>query len=69
MGRKVASTDLGIVNFSSFLMAAVSPLIAGGLYEGAGVEAALFYVAGLFGVAAFILALLPLKGQAGDGAS
>lgn len=69
VGPEVASTGLGIVSFSSFLMAAVSSLIAGGLYEGAGVEVALFYVAGLFGVAALIFALLPLAGRAAEQAS
>ncbi len=69
VGREVATTGLGFVAFSSFLMAAVSSLIAGGLYEGAGVDAALYYVAGLFGVAALIFALLPLTGPAGDRAS
>ena len=63
VGRDVATTGLGIVAFSSYLMAAVSSLIAGGLYEGAGVEVALYYVAGLFGLAAVILALLPLNGR------
>ena len=47
-------------------MAAVSSLIAGGLYEGAGVEVALYYVAGLFGLSALILALLPLTGPTGS---
>ena len=64
VGREVATTGLGIVNFSSFLMAAVSSLIAGGLYEGAGVDVALYYVAGLFGLSALILALLPLTRRA-----
>ncbi len=69
VGREVATTGLGIVNFSSFLMAAVSSLLAGGLYGGAGVEVALYYVAGLFGVAALVFALLPLTGRTGDRAS
>lgn len=67
VGREVATTGLGIVAFSSFLMAATSSLIAGGLYEEAGVEVALFYVAGLFGAGALILAALPLAGRGEEG--
>ena len=36
---EVASTGLGFVSFVGSLMAVVSPLIAGGLYEGVGFEA------------------------------
>ena len=49
---EVASTGLGIVSFVGSLMAVVSPLVAGGLYEGVGFEAVVYYVAGLFGLAA-----------------
>ncbi len=65
VGREVATTGLGIVSFSGFLMAAVSALIAGGLYEAVGVEAALYYVAALFALAALVFASLPLTGRAG----
>ena len=60
VGRDVASTALGLISFASFCMAALSPLIAGGLYQSIGVDAALLYVAILFGVAAVLFAALPL---------
>lgn len=63
VGREVATTGLGIVNFSSFMMAAASSLIVGGLYEAVSVDAALYYIAGLFAVAALVFAILPLRAQ------
>lgn len=66
VGREVASTALGLTSFIAFIMSAASPLIAGALYEFAGIDATLYYVGGLFGLAAVVMALLPLKasGQA-----
>ena len=61
VGREVATTGLGVVAFASFLMAATSPLIAGAIYEAAGFQAGLYYIAGLFALAAVIFALLPLS--------
>ena len=61
VGREVATTGLGVVAFASFLMAATSPLIAGAIYDTAGFDAALYYIAGLFAVAALVFALLPLS--------
>ena len=56
---EVASTGLGFVSFVGSLMAVVSPLIAGGLYEGIGFEAVVYYVAGLFGLAAVVFVVAP----------
>ncbi len=61
VGREVATTGLGVVAFASFLMAATSPLIAGAIYETAGFQAGLYYIAGLFALAAVLFALLPLS--------
>ena len=61
VGREVATTGLGIVAFSAFVMSASSSLIAGGLYETVGVNAAWYYVAALFGLSAVIFGLLPLN--------
>jgi len=61
VGREIATTALGIVAFFSFLMAAASPLIAAGLYESMGLDAALYYVAALFAASAIILVLVPLS--------
>ena len=64
VGRDVATTGLGVVAFASFLMAATSPLIAGAIYETAGFQAGLYYIAGLFALAAVVFALLPLSRRA-----
>ncbi len=61
VGREVASTGLGVVACISFLMGAASPLIAGALYQTIGFEAAAYYIAGLFAVAAIIFLVLPLS--------
>ena len=60
---EVASTGLGFVSFIGSLMAVVSPLIAGGLYEGVGFEAVVYYVAGLFGLAAVVFMGVPGAGN------
>lgn len=60
-GRDVATTALGVVSFGGFMMAATSPIIAGFLYETLGIAAALYYVAGLFALAAVIFVVLPLR--------
>ena len=60
VGREVASTGLGVVACLSFLMAAVSPLIVGALYDGPGFAAAAYYIAGLFAVSAALFLVLPL---------
>jgi len=61
--REEATIGLGVVSFVSFLMAAVSPLIAGAIYEISGFQAGMFYVAGLFALATVVFALLPLTKQ------
>jgi len=66
LGREEATIGLGVVSFVSFLMAAVSPLIAGGLYEVWGFQAGLYYVAALFALAAVIFTILPLNKKIGE---
>ena len=56
----VASTALGLTSSASFLLSSFSPLVVGALYELIGIEAALYYVATLFALAAFILVFIPL---------
>lgn len=51
VGHEVATTTLGVLSFSRFAMGAISPLIAGVLYQTLGMDAALYYVAGLFALA------------------
>ena len=62
--RDEATIGLGVVSFVSFLMAATSPLIAGAIYEISGFQAGLYYVAGLFALAAVAFAMLPLSKRA-----
>jgi FSR family fosmidomycin resistance protein-like MFS transporter len=63
VGRQVSATALGLVTFASFIMSAISPLIAGGLYQTYGMDSALYFVAGLFAIATAIMAILKLHGQ------
>ena len=60
-GDKVATTVLGILSFTRFVMAAVAPIIAGALYQYVGMEAALFFVAGLFAVSGIIFMTAKLE--------
>ncbi len=66
VGREFASTGLGVVAFAAFLMAAVSSVIAGALYETLGFAATMYYVATLFAVSAVVFLMLPVSGR-GDG--
>ena len=66
LGREVATSGLGVIAFVSFLMAAASAVIAGALYESVGFDAAVWYIAALFGLAAAVFAVAPV-GRAGEG--
>ena len=57
----VTSTALGITSFGSFLLSALSPLVAGALYEFVGVDATLYYISALFFLAAIIFTPLTLN--------
>jgi DHA1 family bicyclomycin/chloramphenicol resistance-like MFS transporter len=63
VGRKVATTMLGVLSFLRFTMAAISPLIAGYLYQTFGMKATLLFVAALFVISAAIFANADLKKQ------
>ena len=67
LGREVATSGLGVVAFASFLMAACSSVIAGALYELAGFDAAVWYIAALFALAAIVFAVVPLAGSEAEG--
>jgi MFS family permease len=56
VGQQVATTVLGVLSFLRFIMAAISPLIAGYLYQNYGMAATLFFVAALFVISAAIFA-------------
>jgi len=51
----LATTALGLVSFNTFLFSAISPLIAGALYQHWGMDATLYYAATLFAIATIIL--------------
>jgi len=55
VGKRVATTTLGAMSFTRFSLAAISPLIAGILYERMGMDAVLFYAAGIYALAAVLL--------------
>ena len=60
LGREVATSGLGVIAFASFLASAASAVVAGALYESIGFDAAVWYIAALFALAAAVFALLPL---------
>jgi MFS-type transporter involved in bile tolerance (Atg22 family) len=57
----VATTTLGIVSFTRFVVGAISPLIAGVLYERIGMDAVLYYAAGIYALAAVLLSTTRLR--------
>ena len=61
VGHDVATTTLGVLSFSRFALSAVSPLIAGFLYQAWGIDSTFQYVAVLFALAAVILMFTRLK--------
>jgi MFS family permease len=60
-GDAVATTMLGILSFTRFIMAAAAPIIAGALYQYVGMEATLFFAAGLFALSGIIFLTADLK--------
>jgi len=56
VGQRVATTMLGVLSFLRFIMAAVSPVVAGVLYQAYGMRATLFFTAALFVISAVIFA-------------
>ena len=60
-GDQVATTMLGVLSVTRFLMGAVSPLVAGGIYQYAGMKATLFFVAVLFFSSAVIFSSIDLN--------
>ncbi|MFH1086195.1 MAG: MFS transporter [Chloroflexota bacterium] len=56
VGKGVATTTLGIMSFITFALGAISPLIAGALYARGGMAPTLYYTAGLFALATWLLA-------------
>jgi MFS family permease len=63
VGHQVATTTLGVLSFTRFLMGAISPIIAGLLYQTLGMDATLFYASGLFALAALIFLTTRLQAE------
>jgi len=61
VGESVATTTLGSLSFVKFVFSALSPLIAGFLYDTYSMNYVFYYVGVLMVVGAIILAFLPLK--------
>jgi sugar phosphate permease len=61
VGSGVATTTLGALSFVRFLLSALSPIIAGVLYDNYSMDYVFLYVAALMLVGAFLLLLLPLR--------
>ena len=58
---RVATSTLGVLSFSRFIMSGASPLIAGGLSHAWGFNAIFYYAAVLFALAAVVLTAVPLR--------
>jgi MFS family permease len=68
VGEGVATTTLGIVSFTRFALSGLSPLIAGVLYERMGMDAVLYYAAGIYALAALLLLTIRLpRAEASSG--
>jgi len=63
-GNRVATTILGVQSLTRYLMGAVSPLIAGALYQYSGMRATLLYVAVLFACSAVIFSTVDMSKKA-----
>jgi len=61
VGHDVATTTLGVLSFTRFVLAAIAPLIAGAMYERWGMDPPLYLVSGLFALSAILLVATPLR--------
>jgi len=66
VGRKVATTMLGVLSFLRFILSAISPLIAGYLYQHHGMNSTLIFVAVLFIISAAVFASADLTKDSFD---
>ena len=83
VGEGVVASTLGVFSFSRFILAALSPLIAGKLYDSgriefifggklydlAGIDLTFFYIAGIYALGTIILLAVPLKAADGESAA
>ena len=62
--ESVATSTLGVLSFSRFIMSGASPLIAGWMRDAWGFDAIFYYAAVLFALAAVVLTVVPLRKRA-----
>ena len=67
VGEGVATTTLGSLSFARFVLSALSPLVAGFLYENYSMDHVFYYVAALMIFAALLLSFTPLKSPSSHG--
>jgi MFS family permease len=60
-GNRVATTILGVLSLTRYLMGAIAPLIAGALYQYSGMRATLLFVALLFAASASIFSTVDMN--------
>ncbi len=65
----VATSTLGVLSFSRFVMSGASPLIAGAMRDAWGFDAIFYYAAVLFALAAVVLTTVPLRKRTGPPAA
>jgi len=63
-GNEVATTILGVLSLTRYLMGAIAPLIAGALYQYSGMRATLLFVAVLFACSAAVFATVDMNRKA-----
>ena len=61
VGSGVATTTLGTLSFARFILSAMSPIIAGFLYDNYSIDYVFYYVSGVMILGAIILLIIPLK--------
>ena len=61
VGTGVATTTLGALSFIRFILCAISPLVAGALYDNYSIDHVFYYVTGLMLFGAVVLLFLPLR--------
>ena len=65
----VATSTLGVLSFSRFVMGGASPLVAGAMRDAWGFDAIFYYAAVLFALAAVVLTMVPLRKRAASPAA
>ena len=67
VGKGVATTTLGVLAFTRFILGALAPLVAGILYDRYSMDAALYFVAVLFAIASIVFVGVDLEARPSSG--